>query len=653
MGDKHRLRNNALAPPDGARPGPARDAGGWRRAALTLVAIGWTANEFTVLLDVYRRLLGLSQGLVVGAFVVYVFGIVPGILLGGPVTDRLGRKKVVVAAIAASGLSSLTLMAGSEAPALLYAGRMLAGLAIGAAMTSVVVWSRELHDRVRGPDDDPDRPARWAGLCLSAGFALSGLCSALVAQWLPHPLLLAYVPQLALAAVALAAAVRLPETAAPTARRTTRRDGRRGGGVRPFLRYVVPLAPWVFAAPTIGYVVLPHLVAGALGEHVLLYSGLAILVTPGAGALMSPFARRLAARGPLVPAVAGMATIAVGLLAGSWAVHHQDPLLALAASAVLGCGYGLCVVYGLTQTARLAGPDRLAALTGIYWALAYIGFTAPFVFDLLDRELPAPGILLTLALLTVVSLLPLLGGRPAHAGGRVVGQDDPPYAPSRPRSAPQVTTSPHSQTLSGATDLDLPEFDTPPADPVPLLLGWLDSAVAREVREPYAAVLATADAEGRPSTRVLLVKDADASGLVFTSFTGSRKGRELAARPWASLTFYWRETLQQLTVSGPVEQVGAAESDALFARRPLAARATTSVSRQSRPLTDERALRERATSLVAAGTDVPRPGEWTGYRLIPTAVEFWYGSPDRLHRRLRYDRPGTRTPSWTHERLQP
>ncbi|MEX3105257.1 MULTISPECIES: phenazine biosynthesis FMN-dependent oxidase PhzG [unclassified Streptomyces] len=216
-----------------------------------------------------------------------------------------------------------------------------------------------------------------------------------------------------------------------------------------------------------------------------------------------------------------------------------------------------------------------------------------------------------------------------------------------------MTTSPRNQTLSGATDLDLPEFDTPPANPVPLLLDWLESAVKREVREPYAAVLATADADGRPSTRVLLVKDADAAGLVFTSFTGSRKGVELAARPWASLTFYWRETLQQLTVTGPVEQVGAAESDDLFARRPLAARATTAVSRQSRPLTDEHALRAEAQSLVAAGADVPRPAEWTGYRLVPTAVEFWYGSPDRLHRRLRYDRPGTDAGTWTHERLQP
>ena len=404
MHEQIRPPDKALAPPDGA----------WRAAALTLVVIGWTANEFTVLLDVYRRLLGLSEGLVFAAFVVYVLGIVPGVLLGGPVTDRLGRKKVVVGAIAVSGLSSLALMAGFEVTALLFAGRMLAGLAIGAAMTAVPVWSRELHVREsRGDLGEPDgRPARWASLCLSAGFAVSGLCSALVAQWLPRPLLLAYVPQLALTVVALAVTAGLPETAAPGAGRVAGRGFPKACGVRPFLRYVVPLAPWVFAAPTIGYVVLPRLVAHTVGGHALLYSGLAILITPGAGALTSLLGSRLAAHDPLAPAVAGMGTIAAGLVAGSWAVRHEDPLLALVASAVLGCGYGLCVVYGLSQTARIAGPDRLAVLTGAFWALAYVGFTAPFVFNLLDRTLPAPDILLALVPLTGLSLLPLLGGPP-------------------------------------------------------------------------------------------------------------------------------------------------------------------------------------------------------------------------------------------------
>jgi pyridoxamine 5'-phosphate oxidase len=207
-----------------------------------------------------------------------------------------------------------------------------------------------------------------------------------------------------------------------------------------------------------------------------------------------------------------------------------------------------------------------------------------------------------------------------------------------------------ANTLSGDTSLVLPEFDSPPAEPLGLLRAWLESAKERGVREPLAATLATADADGRPSSRVLLIKELDEQGLVFTSFTGSRKGIELAARPLASVSFYWRETLQQITVSGRVETLAPQASDRLFDERPLAARATTAVSSQSRPLADEARLKADAAALIERGEPVGRPAEWTGYRLLPDIVEFWYGSPDRLHRRLRYELAQS---VWGHQRLQP
>ena len=208
-----------------------------------------------------------------------------------------------------------------------------------------------------------------------------------------------------------------------------------------------------------------------------------------------------------------------------------------------------------------------------------------------------------------------------------------------------------SETLSGDTSLVLPEFEAPPADPLGLLREWLDSAALRGTREPFAAVLATADEAGRPSTRVLLVKEFDGRGLVFTSSSASRKGTELAARPWASMTFYWRETLQQLTVAGPVEVLAAEISDQYFAARPATARAASAASAQSRTLTDEAGLHARARYLLADADEIRRPADWTGYRLLPESLEFWYGSPDRLHRRLRYDL--TNGADWAWQRLQP
>jgi dihydrophenazinedicarboxylate synthase len=214
----------------------------------------------------------------------------------------------------------------------------------------------------------------------------------------------------------------------------------------------------------------------------------------------------------------------------------------------------------------------------------------------------------------------------------------------------RVAGTPSAQTLSGDEGVDLPEFDRPPADPLPVLDRWLAAAAEYGVREPLAVSLATVDERGRPSSRTVLVKEIADGALVFTSHTGSRKGRELATTPWASVNFYWRETMQQISLAGPVEPLTAERSDALFAERPVAAQATTAVSRQSHPLGDEQVLHRRAQELIDAGAPLARPDGWSGYRLIPHAIEFWHGRASRLHRRLAYVRDGD---VWTHQRLQP
>ncbi|PSK98632.1 pyridoxamine 5'-phosphate oxidase [Haloactinopolyspora alba] len=206
------------------------------------------------------------------------------------------------------------------------------------------------------------------------------------------------------------------------------------------------------------------------------------------------------------------------------------------------------------------------------------------------------------------------------------------------------------ETLSGDELPDLPEFDDPPEDPVGLVRSWLDAAVRRGVREPHAAALATADAAGRPSNRTLLVKEVTDRGLTFTTDSGSGKGADLAVRPYAATVFYWRETLQQIRVSGVVTQLSDEVSDTLFAERPVEAQATTAASAQSRPLDSDAELRDRAEKLAAAGDSVPRPETWRGYLLTADMVEFWQGRASRLHRRLRYERGDE---SWSARRLQP
>jgi dihydrophenazinedicarboxylate synthase len=205
------------------------------------------------------------------------------------------------------------------------------------------------------------------------------------------------------------------------------------------------------------------------------------------------------------------------------------------------------------------------------------------------------------------------------------------------------------ETLSGDPTLELPEFDAPPDDPLPLLGCWLRDADERGVREPRALALATADAEGRPSSRILLLKQATPF-LVFAGSYESRKGRDLAANPRAAGTLYWRETLQQITIEGPVSKLSEEESDALFADRPQAAQASALASRQGEVLDDPAALRASAEILAAEGEAPSRPPHWGGWRLDPDLVEFWHGSPSRLHRRLLYVKSDG---AWRHKRLQP
>ncbi|GGW97303.1 phenazine biosynthesis FMN-dependent oxidase PhzG [Streptomyces lomondensis] len=206
------------------------------------------------------------------------------------------------------------------------------------------------------------------------------------------------------------------------------------------------------------------------------------------------------------------------------------------------------------------------------------------------------------------------------------------------------------ESLTGEVDLDFPEYDDPPAEPMALVHQWITEATAREVREPRALALATADSRGRASNRIVSVTDITARGLVFASHSTSQKGREMTATGWASGLLYWRETGQQLVLSGPVAQLSDADSDALWSGRPIPMHSMSAASRQSEPLRDVAALRAEADRLAAPGAPLPRPARFVGYLLAPVAVEFWCADSDRLHRRLRYDRHDH---GWHTSHLQP
>jgi pyridoxamine 5'-phosphate oxidase len=188
-------------------------------------------------------------------------------------------------------------------------------------------------------------------------------------------------------------------------------------------------------------------------------------------------------------------------------------------------------------------------------------------------------------------------------------------------------------------------------DPVQQFNEWLAEAREAGVPLPEAMTLATADASGRPSARMLLLKGADESGFAFFTGYESRKGRELEENPRAAIVVYWNELGRQVRVEGPVRRLSAEESDAYFETRPPRSRAAAAASRQSEPLDSLEELDAEAERLLAEhGGEVPRPERWGGYLLEPDAIELWQHRDDRLHDRVRFTREGE---DWRAERLSP
>ena len=200
-------------------------------------------------------------------------------------------------------------------------------------------------------------------------------------------------------------------------------------------------------------------------------------------------------------------------------------------------------------------------------------------------------------------------------------------------------------------------MSNPDTDPFALFQAWLAEAEAKEPNDPNAMALATADAEGRPSLRMVLLRGLDSRGFTFFTNYESRKGEQLLANPNAALCFHWKSLRRSVRVEGAAERVTDEEADAYFGSRPRASQIGAWASRQSRPLEGRFELEKRVAQFTAKfglGA-VPRPPYWSGFRIVPRRIEFWEDRPFRLHDRLVYHRrdDADSRVSWETERLFP
>ena len=354
----------------------------WRRVALLLFAVGWGANHFVSLLQVYRARLGLDAAAPAMLFAMYALGLAPGLLLAGPVSDRYGRRAVVLPSALVALAASALLGAADASFSLLLAGRLLYGIGAGGVMSAGAAWLIELSDDALGAGP------RRATIALSAGFGLGPLVTGLLAQYAPEPTRTPFGVHLAVLGGALLVARRAPDSRASA-------RAHAGATKRPliriqlepeawsqFLRGVAPMAPFVFGFPAIAFAALPSMLGGALGPAPLVYTGALCALTLAAGVMAQPITRRFA---PMLAARLGLVAGTVGVLLGALAVSARMPLALLLVAPLLGAAYGVCMTSGIQSVQRLAQPEARGGVMGLFYLLTYVGFLAPYLLALATR----------------------------------------------------------------------------------------------------------------------------------------------------------------------------------------------------------------------------------------------------------------------------
>lgn len=387
----------------------------WLLAVPSLFFMAWGGNHFTPLLPLYDDVADLipwQTNMLLGT---YVFGLIPGLLVAAALSDVYGRKPLTLTGLVSSALGNFIILLGPTSINMLYLGRFFAGLAVGIGMSVGTSWIKELSSRDWDPKATSGAGARRPSLTMTLGFGMGAAVTGALAQWAPAPTLTPFVVTVSLLVLTLIPTAFAPETVGTSARQLTPQKSWVGQLRTPsarhpdFLIKVATAAPWVFGAGGIAYGLMPQLLADATGDYTTIYATTMAVLTLGVGAFIQPFAQRLDRRlnGRGLPI--GLGIVVIGILLATLAAYHDGPVTGLICAVVLGLGYGTVLVTGLTRVQMIAPPQDLAGLTGIFYALTYVGFLFPTVIAALLPIMPYTIALLIFAGLATVSMIIAFG----------------------------------------------------------------------------------------------------------------------------------------------------------------------------------------------------------------------------------------------------
>lgn len=375
----------------------ARD---WIRVALGMFAVAFGANLFAPLLPAYRITDALNQSQVTFLFAIYVAGLIPALLVCGPLSDRLGRRAIIRPALITSAAGSVVLLTGVwfHFPSLLI-GRLVVGISMGMVMAAGASWIKEIAPVA------PQISARRATVALSAGFSLGPLASGLVAEFAPRPDVIPYLVHLALllgiTPLTWNASGGLP-TSAPSD--TPQRFFSSATLSPRFLWAVAAWAPWVFGAACTSFVILPTI---AESSYPIAFAGLIACITMGTGVLVQPLVTRISSSSFIPPAIFGLGLTTVGMLLSLIVALTQNVWSVFPAALALGAAYGVMMVSGLREVQIIAPTAELGAATAIYYSLTYVGFFAPFVISFAAPKFGFVPVFIFGAIIALASMYPV------------------------------------------------------------------------------------------------------------------------------------------------------------------------------------------------------------------------------------------------------